>query len=95
VERVLRELGERVPASVSSDVEQAIGRLRAALQGAASGVIRQAAKDLRKKAQQIGEVIYTSNAGNGRLPSHGATGERDSHQQQDGDSAIDAQFREL
>jgi molecular chaperone DnaK len=95
MERVLRELGERVPASVSSDVEQAIGRLRAALQGAGAGVIRQAAKDLRKKAQQIGEVIYASNTGNGRLPSHGTTGERDSQQKQDGDNAIDAEFREL
>ncbi|HLW00575.1 MAG TPA: molecular chaperone DnaK [Ktedonobacterales bacterium] len=95
MERVLRELGERVPASISSDVEQAIGRLRAALQGTASEVIRQAAKDLRKKAQQIGEFMYTANAGNGRRPDNGATGEHANHQKQGNDSAIDAEFREL
>ncbi len=95
IERVLRELGERVPTSISTDVEQAIAQLRAALQGRASEAIRQAAKDLKKKAQQIGEIIYTSSAGNGRLPGNGAAGERASHQKQGSDSAIDAEFREL
>ena len=95
MERVLHELGERVPASINSDVEQAIAQLRAALQGTASDAIRRAAKDLKKKAQQIGEIIYASSAGNGHLPGNGATGERASHQKQGSDSAIDAEFREL
>jgi molecular chaperone DnaK len=95
IERVLRELGERVPASISGDTRQGIARLRAALQGTASETIRQAAKDLKKKAQQIGEIIYTASAGNGHLPDNGATGERAGHQKQGSDSAIDAEFREL
>ncbi len=95
MERALRELKDRVPASISSDVEQAIARLRLALEGTEADAIRQAAKGLRKKAQQIGEAIYASNAGNGRLSGNGATGEHASHQKQSSDSAIDAEFREL
>jgi molecular chaperone DnaK len=104
VERVLRDFHDRLPASLISDVEQALARLRAALQGTASEAIRQAAKDLRKTAQHIGEVIYSPDAGNGRTPATSITIERvstqrqgneTSTQRQGNESAIDAEFREL
>ncbi|HEY7354826.1 MAG TPA: molecular chaperone DnaK [Ktedonobacterales bacterium] len=95
IERVLREFGDRLPASIAGDVEQAMAHLRAAQAGTSPEAIRQAAKDLRKKAQRIGEVIYSASAGNGHTPEKNAAGERADHQRQRRDSAIDAEFREL
>ncbi|HEU5367318.1 MAG TPA: Hsp70 family protein, partial [Ktedonobacterales bacterium] len=95
IERVLREFGDRLPASIAGDVEQAIAHLRAAQIGTAPEAIRQAAQDLKKKAQRIGEVIYSASTGNGHTPGKSAVDERADQQRHSRDSAIDAEFREL
>ncbi len=95
VERVLREFGDRLPTSIAGDVEEAIAHLRAAQAGTSSEAIRQAAKDLKKRAQRIGEVIYSASAGNGHTPGKSAADERADQQRHSRDSAIDAEFREL
>jgi molecular chaperone DnaK len=95
VERSLREFRDRLPTSLCSDIEQALARLRGAQQGNGSGEIRQAAKDLLKIAQRIGEVIYSHNAGNGHTPDDASTSEEASRQRQPHDNAIDGNFREI
>jgi molecular chaperone DnaK len=95
IERILRELREHLPASLCSDVEQGIARVRQAQEGNVPEQIRQAAKDLKKTAQRIGEIMYGADNGNGHRPGTSAPGERVGHQRQSNDSAIDAEFREL
>ena len=94
IERILRELREHLPAALCSDVEQGIARVRAAQEGTSSETIRQAAKDLRKTAQRIGEVMNSADAGNGHTRNR-APGERVGQQKQGNDSAIDAEYREI
>jgi molecular chaperone DnaK len=95
IERVLREFGDRLPTSLAGDVEQAIAHLRAAQAGTAPEAIRQAAKELKKKAQHIGEVIYSAGAVSNQRPGNSMAGKRADHQRQSRDSAIDGEFREL
>ncbi len=95
IERILRELREHLPASLCSDVEQGIARVRAAQEGNVPEEIRQAARDLKKTAQRIGEIMYGADNGNGHRHGTSAPGERVGRQRQGNDSAIDAEFREL
>ncbi|HEY7350474.1 MAG TPA: molecular chaperone DnaK [Ktedonobacterales bacterium] len=93
VERSLHELGDRLPTAVHSDVEQAIARLRTTQAGNMSESIRQAAKDLKKTAQRMGEAIYST--GNGHMPAGKPTGERASRQRPSQDHVVDGEFREI
>ncbi len=95
VERSLHELGDRLPASICGDVEEALTRLRHAREGTASEAIRQAAQDLKKTAQRMGEALYSQRAGNRHTSRNGTASEQASHQWPGRENAIDAEFREI
>ncbi len=59
-ERSLRDLGDKVPADVRSEVEGKIAAVRSALQSGTVDQIRSAMGELAASAQRIGQAVYGS-----------------------------------
>jgi molecular chaperone DnaK len=59
-ERSLRDLGDKVPADVRSEVEGKIAAVRSALQSGNAEQMRSAMNDLSMAAQRIGQAVYGS-----------------------------------
>jgi len=57
-EKVLRELGDKVPAGVRSEVEGKVSTLRTALQGKDVNEIRRRTQELAQAMQKIGAAMY-------------------------------------
>ena len=57
-EKTLRELGDKVPAEVRSEVEGKVAAVRSALQGQDLQRIRNTAQELSQSLQQIGSAMY-------------------------------------
>ncbi|MCL5958709.1 MAG: molecular chaperone DnaK [Chloroflexi bacterium] len=57
-EKTLRDLGDKVPADVKSEVEGKIAAVRSALQGEDTAYIRQTAEELSQSMQKIGAAMY-------------------------------------
>jgi molecular chaperone DnaK len=88
-EKTLRDLGDKVPAELRSEVEGKVAAVRSALQGTDSAQIRSAAEELTESMQKIGQQIYQdAGAAAGGQPGEGG--------QQPGDSStVEGEFREV
>ncbi|NLG26814.1 MAG: molecular chaperone DnaK [Chloroflexi bacterium] len=86
-ERTLKELGDKVPADVRSDVEAKINELREALKGSDTDAIRRNAEQLSEALQKVGAAMY-------QQPGGEAGGPEDGPQSED-DSTVDGEFREV
>jgi len=70
IEKTLREVGDKLPAELKSEVEGKVAALRSALTSGTTDQIRSAKDDLEAAAQRIGEAVYsqagaTAGAGDG------------------------------
>ncbi|MEX5636288.1 molecular chaperone DnaK [Parafrankia sp. FMc2] len=61
-ERFLAENGDKIDATVKSDVEEKLGTLRGAVGGTDTAAIREAADELTKASQAMGESMYAQAA---------------------------------
>jgi molecular chaperone DnaK len=57
-EKVLRDLGDKVPAEVKKQVEDGVARVREVMNGNDSDAIRQATESLSQVIQQVGAAAY-------------------------------------
>jgi len=73
-ERSLRELGDKVPANVRSEVEGKIAAVRSALQSGSIDSVRSAMNDLSTAAQRIGQAVYPGAAAGPGGPQPGPEG---------------------
>jgi molecular chaperone DnaK len=100
IEKTVRDLGDKVPADVKTDVEEKIAALRETLKGDDTQRIKTATDELRTAAQKIGELMYqqdqkqqegTAAAGEARPeePAGATAGER-----KHGDDTIEGEFKE-
>jgi len=69
-EKMLRDLGDKVPADIKSEVEGKIAAVRSALQGQDSQRIRQTTEELNLSLQKIGQYMYGQQQG-GQTPPGG------------------------
>jgi molecular chaperone DnaK len=67
-EKTLRELGDKIPATVRDDVNSKVAALRSALQGKDLPAIQRAADELSRALQAIGSSMYGSGAGPQQTP---------------------------
>ena len=92
-ERTLRDMGDKVPAEVRSNVESKVSALKTAVQGKDVNAIRQATQELAYAVQQIGEAAYQQ-AGPTTPPqgeeTGGGTGEA-----RDDEGTVEGEFREV
>jgi molecular chaperone DnaK len=75
-ERTLQDVGDRIPVSLRSEVEDKVKVVRDALNGSDLARVRSAADDLERAMQRIGQEVYSqpgTNAGDGASGGGGTT----------------------
>jgi molecular chaperone DnaK len=91
-EKSLRDLGDRVPGDVRSDVEGKIAALKSAMQGTDTSAMRRASEELQRALTHIGESIYgEAGAGVGGQGAGGPQGPT----QQPPEGTVEGEFREV
>ncbi len=86
-EKTLREVGEKIPAAIRSEVEEKVRRVREALAGQDITAVRRAMDDLSYSLQRAGAAVYGAQAGvggEGQQPPGGPEG-----------GAVEGEFREI
>src|ERR671933_1742329 len=92
-EKSLRDLGDRVPGDVRSDVEGKIAALKSATQGTDTSAMRRASEELQRSLTRIGESIYGAPAGAG-VGGEGTQGPQGPTQQPP-EGTVEGEFREV
>jgi len=87
-EKTLRELGDKVPADVRSEVEGKIAAVRSALQGQDVARMRSAAQELGESLQRIGASMYEQPGA--ETPPGGQAGEAPQDE-----GTVEGEFREV
>jgi molecular chaperone DnaK len=86
-EKTLREVGEKIPAAIRSEVEEKVRRVREALAGQDITAVRRAMDDLSYSLQRAGAAVYGAQAGvggEGQQPPGGPES-----------GAVEGEFREI
>ena len=89
-ERTLKDLGDKVPADVRSDVEARINEVREALKGNDTAEIERTASMLSDALQKVGEAVYQQPGG--EQPEGGPQAGPEGG---DDDATVDGEFREV
>jgi molecular chaperone DnaK len=96
-EKALREVGDKVPANVKSEVEEGTSKLRALLQGEDMEAIRKATDELGQTIQKIGASVYQQPDANptaGQPGGDSTTGGQQSTGGPDGD-VVDGEYKNV
>jgi molecular chaperone DnaK len=99
IEKTVRDLGDKVPAEIKTDVEGKIAALRETLKGDDTQRIKTAMDELRTAAQKIGELMYqqdkqqeaSAGAGDKQPSEEPASATAGEHK---GDDTIEGEFKE-
>jgi molecular chaperone DnaK len=91
-EKTLRDLGDRVPASDRTTIEQTIEELKQARNGEDAGRIRQLAERLQQASYAIGQQMYAQQQGGNN---GGDNGRQGSEGQPGGEEVVEGEFREV
>jgi molecular chaperone DnaK len=98
-EKNLRELGDKIPADLRSEVEGKVNALRSAMQNTDTGYIKSSMAELEASLQKIGQAVYSQAGAASGQPGGQQTGDNNQpgqEQQQTGDSdTIEGEFREV
>jgi molecular chaperone DnaK len=92
-EKSLRDLGDRVPGDVRSDVEGKIAALKSAMQGTDMSAMRRTSEELQRSLSRIGESIYGAPAGAG-VSGEGTQGPQGPTQPPP-EGTVEGEFREV
>jgi molecular chaperone DnaK len=93
-EKTLRELGDKVPGNVKSEVEAKVNAVREALKGSDIEAIKRTTRELSEALQRIGAAMYQQEAapggaaGSGPASGQGGSGPSDS-------GTVEGEFREV
>jgi molecular chaperone DnaK len=93
-ERSLRDLGDRVPPDVRSDVESKIESLKSAMTGNDVAAMRRGIEELQRAVSQIGERLYGEPAGAG-VGGEDEKGTEAKGAEQAPEGAVEGEFREV
>ncbi len=90
-EKTLRDLGDKVPGDLKSEVEGKVAAVRSALQGSDSDAIRRTTQELMDSVQKVGAAAYQQQPGSTPPP-----GEEEGQQPpKDDEGAVEGEFREV
>ncbi len=92
-EKMLKDLGDKVPADVKTEVEAKISELKSALPGKDIADIKRKTEELAQTLQKIGERMYQQQPGEATPPPGGEPG--DSTPPPSGADTVDGEFREV
>ncbi len=97
-EKMLRDLGDKVPADVKSEIEPKIAALKTAMGGRDVADIKNKTDELSQSLQKIGERMYQQTGGAGTPPPGGDSGGPGGGPQQGpggGSDTVEGEFREV
>ncbi len=98
-EKLMRDLGDKVPADIRSEVESKIAALRSAMGGKDISDIRSKTEELQRSLQRIGEHMYQQQGapGGATPPPDGGAGQEPGGepQGQGGSDTVEGEFREV
>jgi len=97
-EKSLKDLGERVDASLKSDIEQKMEALRKLMEGEDSDAIKQATDTLAQASHKLAEQLYQQQSqqhASGAGDASAGDGAADPGAKKDGDDIVDADFTEV
>lgn len=93
-DKTMRDMGDRVPSDLRSEVEGKIAQLRSMQQSGDTNQIRSAKEELDASLQRLGQVVYGQTGSGGG--SYGPTGYADDRGgQDDGSGVVDGDFVEV
>jgi molecular chaperone DnaK len=87
-EKVLRDLGDKVPADLKSQVEEKIAKLREVMNSNDLETIQRASEDLNQVLQRVGAAAYQQSG-----PAAGAPGADKGPSSGEGEDVVDGEFR--
>ncbi|MBN2550945.1 MAG: molecular chaperone DnaK [Anaerolineales bacterium] len=90
-EKVLKDLGEKVPADLKKSVEDGVSKVRQLLSGEDANAIRQATDELNQVLQQVGAAAYQPSGPAAGAPEPEPQG--DSGSESGGEDVVDGEFR--
>ncbi len=93
-EKLLRDLGDKVPADVKSEIESKVSALRTAMQGKDIADIKRKTEELAQTLQKIGERMYQQQGGSGTPPPPGDGG-TGGQEKPGGSDTVEGEFREV
>ncbi len=88
-EKMLRDLGDKVPADIKSEIEAKVAALRNVMGGRDVAEIKRKTEELSLALQKIGERMYQQTGGTGAPPPPGGEPPRG------GSDTVDGEFREV
>ncbi len=95
-EKMLRDLGDKVPADVKSEIEPKINALKTAMGGRDVTDIKSKTDELMQSLQKVGEKMYQQAGAGTPPPPGGDSGEQGGGQQgPGGGDAVEGEFREV
>jgi molecular chaperone DnaK len=103
-EKALRDMGEKVPADVKTQVEEHVTKVRGVMNNEDATVIRHETEELFRVVQQIGAAAYQQEAPGGAAPGGegsgsegdgGEGGDSGSGPGSDGEEVVDGEFRNV
>jgi len=94
-EKTLRDLGDRVPASDRSTIEQTIEELKQARNGEDTGRIRQLVERLQQASYAIGQQMHPQQQGSNGGNNGGDKGQQGPEGQPGGEEVVEGEFREV
>jgi len=89
-EKTLRDLGDKVPADVRSDIEPKIQSVRDAIQGNDVAAMRRRSQELSEALQRVGASMYQQQGGSTPPPDGGEQGG-----QPEDEGTVEGEFREV
>ncbi|RPI85610.1 MAG: molecular chaperone DnaK, partial [Chloroflexi bacterium] len=94
-EKALRDLGDKVPADVRTQVEEKVGKVREVMNADDAQAIRKASDELTQVVQKIGEAAYQASGQQqqGQAPGGDTPPSGDGSGNTDGEDVVDGEFR--
>ena len=90
-EKSIKELGDKVDAETKSKVDDVVGRLRTAMEGEDTELIKQLSEELTQSSHKLAEAMYQQ-ASQQAGQDAGNPGEEDAGAAQPDDDVVDADF---
>jgi molecular chaperone DnaK len=92
-EKALRDLGDKVPADIRSQVEDKVKSVREAMNGNDAQAIRQASEELTQVVQKIGEAAYKAQGAAGPTEGGAPPPPPPGDSSPEGEDVVDGEFR--
>ena len=95
VEKTLKDLGDKVPADLKQQIEDAASKVREVKDGEDIEAIKQATDNLSELLQQVGSAAYQQQQPQETAPTPEGSGDQSSEGKTDDEDVVDGEFKQV